>query len=649
MLNEVLLALIFKKVEERLNALSHSSRGSRGQRGSRGEDGADGKDFVFSEHEERIAQLSSEAVANFAQDNLESLRGPRGRDGSGGSDGKDFILSEHEESFKAWAQEFALKFEDLSAWQIHTLRGREGRDGRDGKDFILSEHEESFKAWAQEFALKFEDLTLEQIEKLRGARGRDGRDGKDFDFESSRESITELISGMIGGMRESLKLRFSDLSAEDIEQIRGARGRDGRDGKNFNFVEHKDFFLGLKPKFSDFTEEEKSELKLRFSSLTDEEKNGLKLRFEDLSDEDRLKLKGSRGPRGQRGANGRDGDKGDQGERGARGLPGGLGPRGYSTVGRDGGDGEDGEDGKDAPYIADIKADQNKQGEFTLIFIFSDGTEIETGSVKIPRNNVFNSSGAATASSSGGGGATVSQDGLSKKDEDLAGVFSSGDTTYNLSSIPLNDQVLLVWLNGVLRTDYSLLGLQVVFTAQDTTGQVFDAYYRYAGDLDAIVNKEDAVVSVFAAGDTTYTLEHAPINNDELIVWLNGVMRTDYSLSGDVVTFTGLDTTSQILGAYYRYNGISLPPTTPYIFNLSMPVADTEYSQALPANVKIITMRMRTPATAQFSFTPGGSFTNFITIAIGTNYFDENLSLTGATLYVQSVAALQVAEILVWT
>jgi hypothetical protein len=250
---------------------------------------------------------------------------------------------------------------------------------------------------------------------------------------------------------------------------------------------------------------------------------------------------------------------------------------------------------------------------------------------------------------SGGSEPTVSQDGLSKKDEALAGDFSSGNTTYSLSNIPLNSQVLLVWLNGVLRTDYSLSGQQVVFTAQDTTGQVFDAYYRYAGDLDAIVNKEDAVAGVFSSGDTTYTLEQAPINNYELIVWLNGVMRTDYSLSGSTVTFTGLDTTSQILDVYYRYDGSSLPPTTPYIFNLSMPVANTEYSQALPANVKIVSMRMRAPANAQFSFTPGGSFTNFITIATGTNYFDENLSLTGATLYVQSVATSQVAEILVWT
>lgn len=552
--NEVLLALIFKKVEERLNALSRPSRGARGQRGQAGTPGENGKDFCFAEHSDTIKGFSERAAIEFSQENVDLLRGARGRDGRDGRDGTSILFSDHEEQFKRWARDFALKFEDLTTEQIESLRGSRGTDGRDGKSFNFSDHEDQFKTWAQEFALKFEDLTLEQIEKLRGARGRDGRDGKDFDFEASRESITELVSGMIGGMKDSLKLRFSDLSAEDIEQIRGARGRDGRDGKNFEFEEHKEFFLSLKPKFSDFTEQEKSELKLHFSQLTDQEKSELKLRFDDLSEDDRLKLRGGRGPRGQRGSNGKDGDKGDQGIQGVRGLPGAVGPRGISVTGKDGRDGRDGRDGQDAPFITDIKADQNKQGEFTLVFIFSDGTQIETGSVKIPRNNVFNSAGGSATSGGGSGGGGLGLIGVAKKAEGLVGTFSAGDTTYTLPEIPISDDELTVWLDGVMRTDYVLTIDEVVFVGQDTTGQVFDAQLRYGvSPVPSTGKKANALVGIFASGDTTYTLPELPISEDELVVWLNGIMRTDYDLVGYDVTFIGQDTTGQVFDAQFRY------------------------------------------------------------------------------------------------
>src|SRR5690606_36754164 len=143
----------------------------------------------------------------------------------------------------------------------------DGRDGKDGKDFVLDEHAESLRSWAKEFALKFEDLTVEQIGLLRGPQGKDGRDGRDFDFASHSADIESLIRQAITDASENLKLKFADLSADDIEQLRGPRGRDGRngnDGKNFDFEEHRAFFEGLKPKFSDFTAEEVEQLRLKF-------------------------------------------------------------------------------------------------------------------------------------------------------------------------------------------------------------------------------------------------------------------------------------------------------------------------------------------------------------------------------------------------
>lgn len=369
MKSEVLLAVISKKIDERLDEVSqYSFRGLRGHRGQRGEDG------------------------------------------------KGFILSEHEEVLKEWAREFSIKFEDFSEEQIEKLRGPRGFDGRpgpkgmDGKDFSLEEHEEQFKNWAKEFSIKFSDFTSEEIEKLRGPKGQDGRDGEGFDLEKHGEFVTQIIEKSIEGMYDRLRLKFEDLRESDIEQIRGPRGRDGRDGRDFIFEEHREFFLSLKPKFSNFTEEEKNSLRLRFSQLTEEEKEELKLRFEDLSDEDRSKIRGFRGQRGKPGRDGIDGINGKDGKDGIsiRGLPGVPGISGRPGI--DGRDGRDGEDGQDAPFITDIKVDQTID-KFWFVFEFSDGTRIETDRIKIPRPNVYvPSPGAAVHKTTtvGGGGDTES-------------------------------------------------------------------------------------------------------------------------------------------------------------------------------------------------------------------------------------------------
>jgi hypothetical protein len=192
------------------------------------------------------------------------LRGPRGQRGQPGRDGKNFDFKEHEEIIKSWAKEFALKFEDLSEEQINSLKGQKGKDG---KDFNFSEYEDKIKNLCKEavesisdsLKLKFSDLTEEEINALRGPRGREGlpgRDGKDFNFEEHREFFNSLkltfsdlteedleklklhFSDLTEEDKNSLKLKFKDLSDEEKLTLRGARGprgqrgRDGIDGKN---------------------------------------------------------------------------------------------------------------------------------------------------------------------------------------------------------------------------------------------------------------------------------------------------------------------------------------------------------------------------------------------------------------------------------
>lgn len=352
-----------------------------------------------------------------------ALRGPRGRPGRDGIDGKngrDFVFEEHEETIRSWAKEFSLKFEDLTSEQIESLRGPRGRDGQDGRSFVFEEHEETIRSWAKEFALKFEDLTSEQIKSLRGPRGRDGKDGKDFSYEESKELIESSIRSIVNGIKDSLKLNFSDLTEEEISQLRGPRGRDGRDGRDFVFEDHIEFFKSLKPKFSDFTDEERASLVLKFNQLTEEEKSELKLKFSDLTDEEKISLRGPRGARGQKGTQGREGKsafeiavengfsgtedewlKSLKGKQGVRGLP---GPQGIAGISVHGKDGRDGRDGRDAPYVTDIYVDPIRADEVVFVFEFSDDTVIRSNPVKLPRSNVYLGGGSVIGVGGGGGG-----------------------------------------------------------------------------------------------------------------------------------------------------------------------------------------------------------------------------------------------------
>jgi len=89
--------------------------------------------------------------------------------------------------------------------------------------------------------------------------------------------------------------------------------------------------------------------------------------------------------------------------------------------------------------------------------------------------------------------------------------------------------------------------------------------------------------------------------------------------------------------------------TNPKIYNLSMATANTEYSQSLTSGTKKILVRMRTLGRARFAFVVGGTTGSWITIEAGAVYSQDTLDLNGATIYLQSNVAGQVAEILEWT
>lgn len=80
-----------------------------------------------------------------------------------------------------------------------------------------------------------------------------------------------------------------------------------------------------------------------------------------------------------------------------------------------------------------------------------------------------------------------------------------------------------------------------------------------------------------------------------------------------------------------------------------MPVANTEYSQALNNSTKKILVRMRNQSPCRLAFVVNGTTTSWLTLKSCAVYFEENLDLNGATIYIQSSGTGEVAEILEWT
>lgn len=85
----------------------------------------------------------------------------------------------------------------------------------------------------------------------------------------------------------------------------------------------------------------------------------------------------------------------------------------------------------------------------------------------------------------------------------------------------------------------------------------------------------------------------------------------------------------------------------PTISNLTLTLAATEYSYALPANTKKAVIKARGSNDLRFAFVSGETATSYITIPAGSQFATDSIYLRGQTIYIQCPgAAGEVAEIL---
>lgn len=94
--------------------------------------------------------------------------------------------------------------------------------------------------------------------------------------------------------------------------------------------------------------------------------------------------------------------------------------------------------------------------------------------------------------------------------------------------------------------------------------------------------------------------------------------------------------------------------TRPIIYNVDLTASATEYSQVLPNGCRAFSISIQdgaSPNTYTIAFETGkvaGPTAPYITLPATVEYSQDNLYLTGTTIYISSSAVSQVAQIIAW-
>lgn len=91
----------------------------------------------------------------------------------------------------------------------------------------------------------------------------------------------------------------------------------------------------------------------------------------------------------------------------------------------------------------------------------------------------------------------------------------------------------------------------------------------------------------------------------------------------------------------------------PVIYNVTLTLADTEYSQPLPAKTKKITVKERNGNIFRLAYESGRVAVPtepYMTLLANQTYWEDHIQppVTGLTLYLAAPVAGRVIEILVW-
>ena len=95
----------------------------------------------------------------------------------------------------------------------------------------------------------------------------------------------------------------------------------------------------------------------------------------------------------------------------------------------------------------------------------------------------------------------------------------------------------------------------------------------------------------------------------------------------------------------------ALEAATPTEYNVTLTNANTEYSQALPANTRALCFRCRTGVQVRYAWVTGkvaAPTANYQTLVAGAEYVRTGVKLAAATLYWASATAGAIVELECW-
>lgn len=140
--------------------------------------------------------------------------------------------------------------------------------------------------------------------------------------------------------------------------------------------------------------------------------------------------------------------------------------------------------------------------------------------------------------------------------------------------------------------------------------------------------------------------KNKPSSSDNIRDLEHGVFRVD-GVTGDKFKAVCDETAHAILEAILNQLGGS-SEVEPTIYNVNIISADTEQSQALPANTKGFLIRSRNRGKLRLAYETGGTSTTYLTIPTGTS-FEDNQFYSSVTLYFQSTKPGDVIEIVAYS
>lgn len=93
------------------------------------------------------------------------------------------------------------------------------------------------------------------------------------------------------------------------------------------------------------------------------------------------------------------------------------------------------------------------------------------------------------------------------------------------------------------------------------------------------------------------------------------------------------------------------PVKEPNVYNVTLTVADKEYSQLLPSSTREFRFRCRTLYDVRFAFVTGkvaAPTAPYLTLPAGRDYSGDQSDITGKKLYLASSQAGVVVELEIW-